>query len=144
MIKHLATLTICVMAAGFMPVDTRTPVYSIENDVILVQGRDNSIDSSGDNADNNQGIQCKSGAVCNFGGGNQNNRPTMQWTSNQWVDGDGNLGSSRVSPSQCAQMCVSNAQCQFVEYHKPTGKCNLFSHVPSMKPGNEADVAFKR
>jgi hypothetical protein len=101
----------------------------------------------GDRSEGDESPIVKGGRDSTYGApsaGRRGGGGSMQWSNNQYVEGDGDIDSFPASKSQCAQACLAEPGCRFLEYHRPTNKCNLFSHVPRVLTGNDADVAFKQ
>ena len=71
----------------------------------------------------------------------------MQWQRGRYVEGHGDiLTFVNSSRGECEGLCLSLDHCQFVEFHGPERRCNLFSYTPPLEPkdsDSETDVAFR-
>ena len=69
----------------------------------------------------------------------------MKWQSNSYVEPHGDIltftGSSK---GECAGLCLAISDCEFIEFHGPERRCNLFSGAPRIKSGGgDTAIAFK-
>ena len=84
-----------------------------------------------------------------YGGGSsaparQTSGGTMSWRNGRFVEGEGDINTFFGSKGECAQACLSDSSCKFIEYYRPENKCNLFSATRSSQESKDADIAIKQ